>query len=86
MELARAAVQQGEPYPAIYNAANEVAVDAFFAGRIRFPQIVDTLERVLDAAGDYAAVPHSVDEVLAVDANARRHAADIATELAKEAV
>ncbi len=86
VELARAAVQQGEPYPAIYNAANEVAVDAFFAGRIRFPQIVDTLERVLDAAGDYAAVPHSVDEVLAVDANARRHAADIATELAKEAV
>ena len=86
VELARAAVQRGEPYPAIYNAANEVAVDAFFAGRIRFPQIVDTLERVLESADGYAATPHSVDEVLAVDGNVRRHAADIVAELAKETV
>ena len=86
VELARAAVQRGEPYPAIYNAANEVAVDAFFAGRIRFPQIVDTLERVLESADGYALPPHSVDEVLAVDGNARRHAADIVAEIAKETV
>lgn len=86
VELARAAVQRGEPYPAIYNAANEVAVDAFFAGRIRFPQIVDTLERVLESADGYALPPHSVDEVLAVNGNARRHAADIVAEIAKETV
>ncbi len=36
-------------FPAVYNAANEEAVDAFHAGRIPFTGIVDTIERVLEA-------------------------------------
>ncbi|WP_301925066.1 1-deoxy-D-xylulose-5-phosphate reductoisomerase [Corynebacterium glaucum] len=75
VELARSAVKHGDPYPAIYNAANEVAVDAFFAERIRFPEIVDIIAEVLGAAGEYARVPGSVEEILAVDAKAREAAA-----------
>lgn len=36
-------------YPAVFNAANEQAVDAFHDGKIRFDQIVQTIERVVDA-------------------------------------
>ncbi|UIZ91489.1 1-deoxy-D-xylulose-5-phosphate reductoisomerase [Corynebacterium sp. CNCTC7651] len=75
VELARAAAKQGDPYPAVYNAANEVAVDAFFAGRIRFPEIVDVVAAVLDGAGAYADAPSGVEDVLAVDSRAREEAA-----------
>ena len=81
VELARQVAAQGDPYPAIYNAANEVAVDAFFDGQIRFPQIVDTIKEVLDGASSYAAAPSSVEEILAVDARARREAAAAAARL-----
>ena len=39
--------RQGSTYPAVFNAANEEAVMAFHAGRIRFTDIVDTIEAVL---------------------------------------
>lgn len=81
VQLARDVAAQGDPYPAIYNAANEVAVDAFFAGQIRFPQIVDTIDAVLDTASSYAKAPSTVEEILAVDAEARRRAADAAARL-----
>ena len=48
VRLARAAGTAGGTAPAVYNAANEVAVAAFVAGRLPFTGIVDTLERVLD--------------------------------------
>ncbi|MFM6849299.1 MAG: 1-deoxy-D-xylulose-5-phosphate reductoisomerase, partial [Terrabacter sp.] len=60
--------------PAVYNAANEVAVDAFHDGRIGFVDIVDTVAHVVDA---YAAEPASqvrdltLADVLAADAWAR---------------
>lgn len=47
LTLARQALEMGESAPAVLNAANEVAVEAFLAGKIRYPQIVDTVERVL---------------------------------------
>lgn len=81
VELARQVASQGDPYPAIYNAANEVAVDAFFDGKIRFPQIVDTIKEVLETASSYAVAPRSVEEILAVDARARREAAAAAARL-----
>ena len=84
VELARQVASAGDPYPAIYNAANEVAVDAFFDGKIRFPQIVDTIDAVLDAAGSYAHTPMSVEEILEVDAQARRSAAETADALARK--
>ena len=45
--LAKHAARQGSTYPAVFNAANEEAVMAFHAGRIRFTDIVDTIEAVL---------------------------------------
>jgi 1-deoxy-D-xylulose-5-phosphate reductoisomerase len=45
--LAKDAARRGSTYPAVFNAANEEAVTAFHAGRIRFTDIVDTIEAVL---------------------------------------
>ncbi|MEO5781031.1 MULTISPECIES: 1-deoxy-D-xylulose-5-phosphate reductoisomerase [Arthrobacter] len=45
--LAKDAAHRGSTYPAVFNAANEEAVTAFHAGRIRFTDIVDTIEAVL---------------------------------------
>lgn len=49
VRLARQVGSAGLTYPAVYNAANEQAVEAFHAGRIGFNQIVDLIERVVDA-------------------------------------
>jgi 1-deoxy-D-xylulose-5-phosphate reductoisomerase len=47
VELAKDAAKQGSTFPAVFNAANEEAVLAFHAGRIRFTDIVDTIDAVL---------------------------------------
>jgi 1-deoxy-D-xylulose-5-phosphate reductoisomerase len=68
--LAKRVGSSGGTWPAVYNAANEVCVQAFFDGRLRFVEIVDTVARVVEA---YAAEPGSrvvdltLDDVLAAD-------------------
>jgi 1-deoxy-D-xylulose-5-phosphate reductoisomerase len=47
VDLAKDAAKQGSTFPAVFNAANEEAVDAFHDGRIRFTDIVDTIDSVL---------------------------------------
>ncbi|KQQ68931.1 1-deoxy-D-xylulose-5-phosphate reductoisomerase [Microbacterium sp. Leaf320] len=47
--LAKAVGRAGATFPAVYNAANEQAVDAFHEGRLPFLGIVDTISRVVDA-------------------------------------
>jgi 1-deoxy-D-xylulose-5-phosphate reductoisomerase len=70
----RLAKQAGAAHQgAVYNAANEECVAAFVAGRLPFLGIVDTLERVLAAAPDFAE-PGTVDDVLAAEAWARAQA------------
>jgi len=49
VRLARHVGSAGLTFPAVYNAANEQAVEAFHAGRIGFNQIVDLIERVVEA-------------------------------------
>lgn len=71
VRLARQAARLGDPFPAIYNAANEGAVEAFFAGRIAFPEIVDIIGEVLDAAGEFAEAPKDVFDVMQIEARAR---------------
>ncbi|MFG1883183.1 1-deoxy-D-xylulose-5-phosphate reductoisomerase [Micromonospora sp. NPDC049102] len=71
--LAKAAGEAGRCRPAIYNAANEECVAAFVAGRLPFLGIVDTLERVLEDAPDFAE-PGTVGDVLAAESWARAHA------------
>jgi 1-deoxy-D-xylulose-5-phosphate reductoisomerase len=73
VRLAKAAGRAGRCRPAIYNAANEECVAAFVAGRLPFLGIVDTLERVLDAAPEFAE-PGTVEDVLAAEAWARAQA------------
>ncbi len=73
--LARSAGERGGTAPAVYNAANEVAVDAFHDGRLGFPDIVATVAHVLDRH-DVPSKEHlTVDDVLAADSWARAEAA-----------
>ncbi len=71
--LAREAIRAGGSAPAILNAANEVAVAAFLAGQITFTRIAAVVEETLSRSND-APRPVTLDEVLAVDQSARRHA------------
>jgi 1-deoxy-D-xylulose-5-phosphate reductoisomerase len=72
--LARDALRAGAGAPAILNAANEVAVEAFLARRIRFLDIVATVADVLDEMG--APRADTLEQVVAVDAAARCAATD----------
>lgn len=75
VELARRCGRAGELAPAVYNAANETCVDAFCAGRLDFPGIVEVVADVVDAHLSLPAGPLSVPAVLAADAWARAEAA-----------
>ncbi|MFJ5861461.1 1-deoxy-D-xylulose-5-phosphate reductoisomerase [Pseudarthrobacter sp. NPDC092439] len=70
--LAKDAARSGSTYPAVFNAANEEAVTAFHAGRIRFTDIVDTIEAVLSEHAGSSAL--TVESVLAAEAWARARA------------
>jgi 1-deoxy-D-xylulose-5-phosphate reductoisomerase len=72
--LARDAGSAGGTAPAVYNAANEVAVEAFRAGRLEFRRIVPTIADVLAAHDVRSEVQLTVDDVLAADAWARAEA------------
>lgn len=73
VRLARKVGEVGLTYPAVFNAANEVAVEAFHEGRIRFDQIVELIERVVDA--------HDPEQTLTLDSvlEAEKWAKDRAT-------
>ena len=79
--LARAAATTGGTAPAVFNAANEVAVEAFVAGRLPFPGIAELVARTLAAVG--AREPGSLEEVLAADGEARRAASGLAAGLTR---
>lgn len=69
LRLARQAAEAGNSAPAVLNAANEVAVQAFLERRIRFPEIAGMIEQVLEQE---PVVPlPSLDAVFAADQRAR---------------
>ncbi|MGP1354249.1 MAG: 1-deoxy-D-xylulose-5-phosphate reductoisomerase [Parasphingopyxis sp.] len=70
--LARSAMEAGGARPAILNAANEEAVAAFLANRIGFLDIAEIVARVLNGYAPNA--PQTLDDVFAIDAEARAHA------------
>jgi 1-deoxy-D-xylulose-5-phosphate reductoisomerase len=72
--LARRVGTEGGVAPAVYNAANEVCVDAFHDGAIGFLDIVETVARVVDAHGSADLDASSVEGVLHADAWARDEA------------
>jgi len=70
--LARQAGEIGGTLPAVLNAANEIAVEAFVNRKINFPQITETVRRVM-AAHQVVAHP-TLEQILEADAWARREA------------
>jgi len=72
LELARKAGEVGGTMPAVLNAANEVAVDAFVSGTIGFPEISETVRRTMER---HEVVEHpSLDSILEADDWAREAA------------
>jgi len=72
LNLARQAGTVGGTLPAVLNAANEVAVEAFLNGQINFPGIWQTVERVMNA---HQVIAHpTLDALIEADAWARREA------------
>ena len=80
LSLAYAAGRQGGTAPAWLSASNEVAVDAFLAGRLRWPQIADVADESLQRYERGADA--TVDDIVAADARARQVAAQVIDELA----
>jgi 1-deoxy-D-xylulose-5-phosphate reductoisomerase len=72
LRLAKQVMVAGGSAPAVYNAANEVAVAAFLAGRIAFLAIPQVVDKTLQ--NQPLREPADLAEVLALDAAARRYA------------
>ena len=75
LDLAYEAARRGGTAPAVYNAADEIAVEAFLQQRLGFLGIPEVLERTMDAID--ATTPSCVDDVLAADREARGVAASM---------
>jgi 1-deoxy-D-xylulose-5-phosphate reductoisomerase len=70
LDLAKQALREGGPLPCALNAADEVAIEAFLGRRLPFLGIARVVEQVLESMP--RAPLHSISDVLAVDAEARR--------------
>lgn len=74
LSLAREAFEHGGEAPAYLNAANEVAVDAFLNGKVRFVDIPDIIRNVMSCAS--STTPTSLETILNADEAARTIARD----------
>jgi len=75
LRLGYQAAQQGETMPAVLNAANEIALEAFKQGRIGFSDIPEVIEKTLDR---HQPVPlREISDALWADRWARQQARDI---------
>ena len=85
--LARRAMEIGGAAPTVLNAADEIAVAEFIAGRIAFPAIVALVEATLDAASKQGLLvePAGIDAALGIDHIARSIARDLLPEIAAKA-
>jgi 1-deoxy-D-xylulose-5-phosphate reductoisomerase len=77
LRLCRDALRAGGGVPVVLNAANEIAVESFLQRKIGFLDIVDTVERVIEAFGTPDAA--TLEQVIALDAEARVAARRFAT-------
>jgi 1-deoxy-D-xylulose-5-phosphate reductoisomerase len=73
VSLARRVGAAGATYPAVFNAANEECVEAFWRGRLRFTQIVETVARIVDDH-ERPSGPLTLSGVLAAERWARARA------------
>ena len=83
VELAKRCGELGGGLPAIYNAANEVAVAAFLAQRIKFTAIIELVERVVQAFGSNTPTTiRDISDVSAIEQSARMKAEELIKEIA----
>ena len=75
LDLARDAGTAGLTYPTALSAADDVAVEAFRKGRLRFPQIVESVQRTVDAHRPEG--PLTFESIAAADDWARAEAATV---------
>ena len=87
LAIARRAMEAGGAAPTVLNAADEVAVSEFIAGKISFPAIAALVEATLDVAAGRGLLgePAGIDAALAVDHIARSLARDLLPEIAVKA-
>ncbi|MCB1437904.1 MAG: 1-deoxy-D-xylulose-5-phosphate reductoisomerase [Rhodobiaceae bacterium] len=85
LRIAREALGEGPVATAILNAANEIAVPAFLAGRIGFLDIPAVVERTLERhAGDFSGAADSLEGVLEFDRLARATASELTASLSQD--
>ena len=83
IELAKRCGQLGSGLPAVYNAANEVAVAAFLAAQIKFTDIIDIVESVVQSFGSNTPTTiRDISDVSGVEQSARSKAAELVKEIA----
>lgn len=79
LRIAREAMEAGGAAPIVLNAANEVAVESFLRGRIRFPEIARVVEQALrDSSFGF---PQSIGDVLEIDRTTRMRVTSSMTEI-----
>jgi len=76
--MGREAARAGGTAPAMFNAANEVAVQLFLDEKIQFGKIAGIIEKVVEAGSGEQGTASSLEDVLAADAAARRLAHEVA--------
>ena len=83
IELAKRCGQLGSGLPAVYNAANEVAVAAFLAAQIKFTDIIDIVESVVQSFGSNTPTTiRDISDVSGIEQSARSKAAELVKEIA----
>jgi 1-deoxy-D-xylulose-5-phosphate reductoisomerase len=70
LKLARESINLGGSACLVLNAANEIAVAGFLAGKIRFTDIVSLVDKVLEKK--IGAAPKSIEEVILMDNEVRK--------------
>ena len=83
IELARRCGQLGGGLPAVYNTANEVAVAAFLAQRIKFTAIIELVEQVVQSFGSNSPTTiRDISDVSGIEQSARSKAEELIKEIA----
>jgi 1-deoxy-D-xylulose-5-phosphate reductoisomerase len=86
LSLARQALAAGGAAPTVLNAANEIAVEAFLAGRLPFAGIAAIVADVMELpAAQGLAEPNTIQEALGIDHTARKYASEALLEFAVKA-
>ncbi len=69
LKLAYYVIEEGGTAPCILNAANEVAVEKFLSGKIKFSQIPELIKEALDSINNYSTL--TLEKIFEVDAKTR---------------